>query len=37
MGGTTKREGGHMKIYPYKKGGGKGFSHSEEGAQKALG
>ena len=25
-----------MKFYPYKKGGGKGFSHAERGAQKVL-
>ena len=37
-GGGTKREGGHMKFYPYEKGGGrKSFSHSEGGAQKVLG
>ena len=35
-GGATKREGGHVKFYPYEKGGGKGFSHSEGGAQKVL-
>ena len=33
--GATKRErgGGHVKFYPYKKGGGKSFSHAEGGAQ----
>ena len=41
-GGATKRErgGGHVKFYPYEKGGGgggKSFSHSEGGAQKVLG
>ena len=38
-GGATKREGGggHVKFYPYKKGGGKCFSHAEGGAQKVLG
>ena len=38
-GGATKREGGHVKFYPYKKGGGggKSFSHTEGGAQKVLG
>ena len=29
--------GGHVKFYPYEKGGGKSFSHSEGGAQKVLG
>ena len=35
-GGATKREGGgHVKFYPYEKGGGgKSFSHAEGGAQK---
>ena len=38
-GGTTKREGGgfHVKFYPYEKGGGKGFSHAEGGAQNFFG
>ena len=37
-GGATKREGGgHVKFYPYEKGGGKSFSHAEGGAQKVLG
>ena len=37
-GGATKREGGgHVKFYPYKKGGGKSFSHAEGGAQQVLG
>ena len=37
-GGATKREGGHVKFYPYEKGGsGKSFSHAEGGAQKDLG
>ena len=29
--------GGHVKFYPYKKGGGKSFSHAEGRAQKVLG
>ena len=34
-GGATKREGGHVKFCPYKKGGRKTFSHAEGGgAQK---
>ena len=40
-GGATKREGGHVKFYPYEKGvgggGGKCLSHSKGGAQKVLG
>ena len=38
-GGATKRQGGgHVKFYPYEKGGGgKSFSHTEGGAQKVLG
>ena len=36
-GGATKREGGHVKFYPYEKGGRKSFSHAEGGAQKVLG
>ena len=36
-GGATKREGGHVKFYPYEKGGGKSFSHAEEGPQQVLG
>ena len=37
-GGGTKREGGgHVKCYPYEKGGGKSFSHAEGGAQQVLG
>ena len=38
-GGATKRDGGgHVKFYPYEKGGGggKSFSHAEGGAQKVL-
>ena len=35
-GGATKREGGHVKFYPYEKGGGKSFSHAEGGAQQVL-
>ena len=33
------RGGGHVKFYPYEKGGGggKSFSHAEGGAQKVLG
>ena len=35
----TKWEGGggHVKCYPYEKGGGKSFSHGERGAQQVLG
>ena len=30
--------GGHVKFYPYEKGGGgKSFSHAEGGAEKVLG
>ena len=36
-GGATKREGGHVKFYPYKKEGGKSYSHAEGGAHKVLG
>ena len=38
-GGATKREGGHVKFYPYEKGGGgrKSLSHAEGGAHKVLG
>ena len=40
-GGATKWEGGggHVKFYPYKKGGGavNSFSHAEGGAQQVLG
>ena len=30
--------GGHVKFYPYRKGGGgaKSFSHAERGAQQVL-
>ena len=37
--GATKREGGgHVKFYPYEKGGRKCFSHAEGGgAQTVLG
>ena len=36
--GATKWEGGHVKFYPYEKGGGqKGFSHVEGGTQKVSG
>ena len=35
MGGGAKWEGGHVKFYPLRKGGGggleKSFSHAEEG------
>ena len=32
------RGGGHVKFYPYEKGGGgKSFSHAKGGAQKVLG
>ena len=27
---ATKRERGHVKCYPYEKGGGKSFSHAED-------
>ena len=30
-GGLQNRRGGHMKFYPYEKGGGKSFGHSEGG------
>ena len=30
------RGGGQVKIYPYKKGGGKSLSRAEVGAQKVL-
>ena len=31
-GGATKREGGgHVKFYPYEKGGGESFSHADGG------
>ena len=37
-GGATKQEGGgHMKFYPYEKGGGKSLSHAEGGAKKFWG
>ena len=36
-GGLQNGRGGHLKFYPYQKGGGKSFSHSEGGAQKVLG
>ena len=38
-GGATKREGVHVKFYPYEKGGGgrKSFSHSEGGHKKFWG
>ena len=36
-GGLQNGRGGHVKFYPYEKGGGKSFSHSEGGAQKVLG
>ena len=35
--GLQNGRGGHVKFYPYEKGGGKSFSHSEGGAQKVLG
>ena len=36
-GGATNGRGGHVKFYPYEKGGGgKSFSHAERGAQKVL-
>ena len=39
-GGATKWEGGHVKFYPYERGGGgavKSYSHAEGGAQQVLG
>ena len=36
-GGGTKREGGHVKFYPYEKGDRKSLSHDEGGAQQVLG
>ena len=41
-GGATKREGGHVKCYPYEKGGGgggegKSVSHAEGGYKKFWG
>ena len=38
-GGVQNRRGGHVKFYPYEKGGGggKSFSHAEGGAKKVLG
>ena len=36
-GATNGRGGGHVKFYPYKKRGGKSFSHAEGGgAQQVL-
>ena len=35
-GGLQNGRVGQVKIYPYKKGGGKSFSHAEGGAQKVL-
>ena len=35
--GATKREGGHVKFYPYEKGTGKSFSDAEEGHKKFWG
>ena len=37
-GGLQNGRGGHVKFYPYEKGGGKSFSHAEGGggAQKVL-
>ena len=39
-GGLQNGRGGHVKFYPYEKGGGgggKSFSHAEWGAQQVLG
>ena len=38
-GGYKTGGGGHVKFYPYEKGGGveKSFSHAEGGAQKVVG
>ena len=33
-GGGYKTGGGHVKLYPYEKGGRKGFSHAEGGHNK---
>ena len=35
--GYKKGRAGHVKFYPYEKGGPKSFSHAEEGAQQILG
>ena len=35
--GGYKTGGGHVKFYPYEKGGGKSFSHAEGGGQKKFG
>ena len=36
-GGYKTGGGGHVKFYPYEKGGRVSFSHAEGGAQKVLG
>ena len=38
-GGAKKREGGHVKLYPYERGGGggQGFNHAEGGYTKFWG
>ena len=36
-GGTKREGGGHVKFYPYEKGGGKSFSHAEGGHKKFWG
>ena len=36
-GGYKTGWGGHVKFYPYNRGGGKSFSHAEGGAHKVLG
>ena len=36
-GGLQNGMGGHVKFYPYEKGGRRSMSHSEGGAQKVLG
>ena len=35
-GGATKREGGHVKLYPYKKGGGKNVLAILKGGHKKF-
>ena len=36
-GGLQNGRGGHVKFYPYERGGGKSFGHAEGGAQEVLG
>ena len=35
-GGSTKRDRGQVKFYPYKKGCEKSFGHTEKGTQAVL-